>query len=113
MNTILKIALIGHVITGLVALAFYYALTVSLNRKTPDIGFIRRMSSFGLALLILSWISAGYYYTNYYGQFVRPIIKSGQLPWAHTLLMETKETCRIHKQFATDLARDCAMCFER
>ena len=29
------------------------------------------------------------------------------------LLMETKETCRIHKQFATDLARDCAMCFER
>ena len=29
------------------------------------------------------------------------------------LLMETKATCKIHKQFAADLARDCAMCFER
>jgi len=38
-----------------------------------------------------SWIAGGYYYVTYYGNFVRPVIKEGLAPWAHNIMMETKE----------------------
>ena len=40
---------------------------------------------------VLSWFSGGYYYVKYYGGLVKPIIKSGLAPWAHNIIMETKE----------------------
>jgi uncharacterized membrane protein YozB (DUF420 family) len=45
----------------------------------------------GVAAFILSWIFGGYYYVIYYGGLVKPVIKSGLAPWAHTIVMETKE----------------------
>ena len=93
MTLILKLALIGHVFAGLAAIIFYYAMIPNFLRKNSDsdIGFLKRLSVFGLVTLLISWILAGYYYTQYYGQSVKPIIKAGQIPWAHSILMETKE----------------------
>ncbi|OGD90844.1 hypothetical protein A3D81_01755 [Candidatus Curtissbacteria bacterium RIFCSPHIGHO2_02_FULL_40_17] len=91
MTPILKLALIGHVFAGLVALIFYYAMIPNLIGKNPQLNFLKRLSLFGLVSLLVSWILAGYYYVTYYGQNVKPLIKSGQLPWAHSILMETKE----------------------
>lgn len=38
-----------------------------------------------------SWIAGGYYYVTTYGPLVKPIIKAGSAPWAHTIAMEAKE----------------------
>ncbi len=45
----------------------------------------------GTAAFVASWIAGGYYYVVYYGTLVRPVIKSGLAPWAHNIIMETKE----------------------
>lgn len=91
MNLALKLALIGHVLAGLISLIFYYAVIPNLIRKKPDYGFLKRFSILGLTTLIISWILAGYYYTTYYGQHVKPQIIKGKIPWAHSILMESKE----------------------
>ena len=45
----------------------------------------------GVISFIASWITGGYYYVVYYGAIVKPVIKSGLAPWAHNIIMETKE----------------------
>ena len=45
----------------------------------------------GMSAFIASWIAGGYYYVTYYGTLVKPVIKSGLAPWAHDIIMETKE----------------------
>lgn len=45
----------------------------------------------GVAAFAASWLAGGYYYVVYYGTLVKPIIKSGAAPWAHNIVMETKE----------------------
>ncbi len=45
----------------------------------------------GVIAFIGSWIAGGYYYVIYYGKIVKPVIKSGVAPWAHNIVMETKE----------------------
>lgn len=45
----------------------------------------------GLLSFVLAWIIGGLYYVNYYGSLVKPIIKAGSAPWAHSVVMESKE----------------------
>lgn len=45
----------------------------------------------GTVAFILSWIAGGYYYVKYYGALVKPVIQKGLAPWAHNIIMETKE----------------------
>ena len=45
----------------------------------------------GLSGFVLAWFFGGYYYVVYYGTQVKPIIKEGITPWAHSIMMETKE----------------------
>lgn len=45
----------------------------------------------GVVSFIASWITGGYYYVVYYGALVKPVIRSGLAPWAHNIIMETKE----------------------
>lgn len=45
----------------------------------------------GVGAFAASWLTGGYYYVVYYGTLVKPIIKSGVAPWAHGIIMETKE----------------------
>src|SRR3989338_9086701 len=48
-------------------------------------------AALGVAAFVASWIAGGYYYVVYYGTLVKPVIKSGIAPWAHDIIMETKE----------------------
>lgn len=48
-------------------------------------------AAIGVAAFVASWIIGGYYYVVYYGALVKPVIKSGLAPWAHNIIMETKE----------------------
>ena len=45
----------------------------------------------GVICFILAWITGGVYYLEYYGPEVKPIIKEGPIPWAHSIAMEVKE----------------------
>lgn len=45
----------------------------------------------GVVGFALSWIAGGFYYVRYYGTLVKPAIKAGYAPWAHTVIMESKE----------------------
>jgi nitrogen fixation-related uncharacterized protein len=45
----------------------------------------------GALAFIGSWIAGGYYYVIYYGILVKPDIKESLAPWAHSIVMETKE----------------------
>ena len=45
----------------------------------------------GVLSFIGSWLAGGYFYVNFYGSLVRPVIKGGLAPWAHNIMMETKE----------------------
>ena len=48
-------------------------------------------ATIGVAAFIASWIAGGYYYVVYYGGLVKPVIQKGLAPWAHNIIMETKE----------------------
>lgn len=48
-------------------------------------------SAVGVAAFAASWLAGGYYYVVHYGTLVRPVIKGGAAPWAHNIIMETKE----------------------
>lgn len=45
----------------------------------------------GVAAFVGSWLAGGYYYVIYYGKLVKPGILHGAAPWAHDIIMETKE----------------------
>lgn len=91
MTLLFKLALIGHVASGLLALVFYYGLIPNLLHKNINLPFLKRFSALGFAALLASWILGAYYYLNYYGKHVKPEILHGKLPWAHKILTETKE----------------------
>ena len=48
-------------------------------------------AALGVAAFMGSWLSGGFYYVVYYGTLVKPVIKGGLAPWAHNIIMETKE----------------------
>lgn len=48
-------------------------------------------AAIGVLSFIASWLIGGYYYVVYYGALVKPAIKAGLAPWAHNIIMETKE----------------------
>ncbi len=45
----------------------------------------------GVISAVLSWVIAGIYYVVFYGPDVKPAVKSGPWPWAHSIFMESKE----------------------
>ena len=65
-----------------------------LGETIANAGSIKRRlfaAGIGLAGYILTWIIGGYYYVQFYGPLVKPIIKAGNAAWAHSIVMETKE----------------------
>lgn len=48
-------------------------------------------ASIGLVGYAMAWLIGGYYYVKFYGPLVKPIIKAGNAPWAHSIAMEVKE----------------------
>ena len=82
--------LLGHILCGLLATVSSVMVFLGLVKNA---GFqkIRINSLVGVLGFFISWILGGYYYVNFYGQQVKPAIKSGNYPWAHGIFMETKE----------------------
>lgn len=71
--------------------AFFWVFVELFNPKPENISRIQKIAAIGVVLLVLSWLVGGYYYVSTYGAEVKPLIKAGPQPWAHTLFTETKE----------------------
>lgn len=91
MNILLQNLLIIHVISGILGVIALYAVLISLIKSALNLEWLRQASLWGVVLLILSWLTGGYYYATYYGAKVKPVIVKGSYPWAHTVFMEAKE----------------------
>ncbi len=85
--------LIGsHAIMGeLGFLAFIWVFVELLNPTEGRIKRAKIASVLGVIFLFTSWLMGGFYYVNVYGEDVKPVIKAGPEPWAHKIIMETKE----------------------
>lgn len=87
-----KPVLIGlHLGFAIVGIDAFLLLAWKLKSGTDSRKSMIAAALVGTASFIASWIAGGYYYVIYYGALVRPIIKSGLAPWAHNIIMETKE----------------------
>src|SRR3989344_6091058 len=73
------------------ALTFLWVLIELLNPSESRLRRARIAALLGTLLLIGAWVVGGFYYITEYGAVVKPIIKGGPVPWAHEVIMETKE----------------------
>jgi len=99
--TTLIIALITHIILGLVGIMALYMVWMGLLKKSPKIDFLKWASVVSAVSFFASWLSGGYYYVLYYGGVVKPVIKAGEYAWAHSIVMETKEHIFLFLPVAT------------
>lgn len=91
MSTLFAVLLVTHVITGIVGVVATYATLLVLQKATVVKRTFLLRSLVACLSYFTSWVSGGYYYWFYYGDNVKPIIKAGQYPWAHNVVMEVKE----------------------
>lgn len=75
-------------------IAAFALVWIIVSMRFPDNGTLRRANVFGWVAaatnIVGCWIIGGYNYLVNYA-VVRDAIKAGTEPWAHTILMETKE----------------------
>jgi hypothetical protein len=72
-------------------LCFLWALVEIINRSEAGLARARFAGCLGVVLLFLAVCTAGYPYVAHYGSAVKPVILKGPMPWAHGVIMETKE----------------------
>ncbi len=83
--------LIGHILFGLIGVLMSVAIVLSLVGKLYNRTYTLYSSIAAFSSFMASWLLGGWYYVTYYGSVVKPIIKSGPYPWAHLIVMESKE----------------------
>ncbi len=91
MNIFLAILLVLHVLIGVIGVFLFGGVALGLFRKNISVRMLKSFSFLGLIAFLTAWTLGGYYYVVYYGSKVKPIIKAGNMPWAHSIVMEAKE----------------------
>src|SRR3989338_2979423 len=87
-----KPVLVGlHLGFAILAIDAFFWLLGEYVAKSQHYGRMTLAAMLGFLGFMASWIIGGYYYVTYYGPLVKPIIKAGSTPWAHTIAMEAKE----------------------
>jgi len=79
------------VVIGLVGVGASYAVVMQLLRRQVPLGWLRWTSTVAFISYVLSWLTGGFYYVVRYGSEVKPVIKAGPYPWAHSIVTESKE----------------------
>jgi hypothetical protein len=72
-------------------LLFIWALVEIINNTPAGLIRAKKAALWGVVFIFASWITAGIYYVSHYGGVVKPVIMDGPLPWAHGVVLETKE----------------------
>ncbi len=81
------IMLFAHVILGLALVVFPIVILLELNKKSS---WVKPLSMLTAAVSWLLLIPAGILYVTFYPA-TKTLIKAGAWPWAHSIMMETKE----------------------
>ncbi len=86
-------SLVGaHAFTGeFGALCFLWALVEVINRSEASLARARIAAVLGVIALFGMLVLVENPYVTHYGPAVKPVILKGPIPWAHNLVMETKE----------------------
>lgn len=84
--------------------AFLWVFIELLNPDGKRVKRAKMAALIGVLFLFLSWLVGGYYYVNFYGASVKPIIKGGPMPWAHDIFMEIKEHIFLFLPFLSLMA---------
>jgi hypothetical protein len=71
-------------------IAAVWVFVEALNAREDNLGRMRFAAKTSTVMIWLSYLTAGYFYVLYYGAD-KALIKAGPWPWAHSLMMETKE----------------------
>ncbi len=86
------------------AVAFIWAF-VELIQPTPARLKRAKIAGWiGFIAFLAAWVAGGFYYVDFYGGNVKPLIKEGPSKWAHSLMMETKEHVFLFLPFLSALA---------
>lgn len=80
-----------HVLIGVIGIIASYMTLMWLFKREAPIRLLKLGSLIAFISYITAWFTGGYYYVVYYGDMVKPIIKDGPNPWAHSIIMEVKE----------------------
>jgi hypothetical protein len=72
-------------------LTFLWVFVELINPSKERIKRAKIIALIGVIFLFASWFVGGYYYVDVYGSEVKPLIKEGPAPWAHSVITETKE----------------------
>lgn len=91
MSTMTQLWLILHVFFGLAGTLWYGATWLGIERRDIVTGRLHHYAGYGFLAIVLSWITGGLYYTDFYGKMVKPVILAGNYPWAHQFFTELKE----------------------
>ena len=75
-----------HILAGLAIIMLPFII-ISLKNKSS---LLKPLSFLTAAISWLILIPAGKFYTTFYPA-TKTLIKAGSLPWAHSIIMETKE----------------------
>lgn len=86
------------------SILFLWALIELLNPTEARIKRAKSVILWGAILLFAAWVVGGYYYVQFYGANVKPIIKAGPQAWAHGIITETKEHVFLFLPFLALLA---------
>ncbi len=87
-----KPALVGlHLAFAVIGIDFFLWLLGEFAAGPVKRARMKIVAVIGLLGFAMSWLLGGYYYVNYYGPLVKPIIKAGGAPWVHAIVMEAKE----------------------
>ena len=87
-----KPVLIGlHLGFAIVGIDGFLWMLGEIYNEFPRKKILLYSSIIGTIGFIASWLAGGYYYVMYYGNLVKPVIKAGTAPWAHAIIMESKE----------------------
>jgi hypothetical protein len=85
------IFLFAHPTFGVLGmLAAVWVFVETLNASEANQARIRTAAYVTTGCIVLAWILGGYWYTTFYAP-EKAIILKGPWPWAHDLVMETKE----------------------
>lgn len=85
------IILLSHPIFGVLGIiAAVWVFVEALNASPANAARIRSMAYAVTVFMLLAWVLGGYWYVNFYAAD-KAVIQAGPFPWAHGLIMETKE----------------------
>lgn len=83
--------LLSHPVFGVLGIILaVWVFVDTLNASAANAGRIRGVANAVAILMVLAWIFGGYWYVSFYGAD-KAVILEGPLPWAHSVVMETKE----------------------